>query len=409
MFTLTSLEKALALIEEHFHVMPVIEQEPDWVPLLQARGRVLAQDICAAEYVPSFMRSSVDGYALRAADTFGCSDSIPAILPLAGQVRMGQEPYFTLKAGTCASIATGGALPDGADAVQMLEYTEEYGDGTIGILKAAAPQQHVIFKGDDVYPGKALFSVGKKITPKDIGALAALGITELPVRKKLTVGIITTGDELVPLEQKPNNAQVRTVNTSLLASLVEDFGETALCYGIIKDQEALLQATLRKASKECDVVLISGGSSVGQKDMTAQVMAQQGEILFHGLAIKPGKPTILGKIRQIPVLGLPGHPVAVFFVTLQVVYHLLWCLTGKKQPQTCVQASLTESVQANDGRLQFVPVQLLPSEDGFSQQAKPVRTKSGLITTLAAADGYCIIPQNCEGYAEKTAVTVYLF
>ncbi len=296
----------------------------------------------------------------------------------------------------------------GADAVQMLEYTEKYDDGTIGILKAVAPQQHVVFTGDDVYPGKSLFRAGAQISPKDIGALAALGITELPVKKKLTVGIITTGDELVTIDQKPNKAQVRTVNTSLLASLIEDYGENALCYDIVRDKESLLDKVLTKACKECDVVLISGGSSVGAKDMTAQVIAKQGEVLFHGLAIKPGKPTILGKVRHIPVLGLPGHPVAVFFVTLQVVYHLLACLTGKKLPKASMQATLTETVQANDGRLQFVPVQLLLTEEG-GMQAKPIRIKSGLITTLAGAHGYCCIPQQCEGYAQGTCVTVYLF
>ncbi len=408
MFTLQSLEEAFCSIQENFSAALLAEQEPDWVELLQARGRVLAQDICATEYVPSFERSSVDGYALRAADTFGCSDSIPAILPIQGKIRMGQEPSFALAAGSCANIATGGALPSGADAVQMIEYTEDYGDGTVGILKPVAPQQHVIFKGDDVYPGKALFRAGLQISSKDIGALAALGITKVPVKKSLIVGIITTGDELVPIDQKPNNAQVRTVNTSLLASLVQDFGECYISYGIIKDNQNVLAATVAKACKECDVVLISGGSSVGLKDMTATVMAEQGKILFHGLAIKPGKPTIFGKISHVPVFGLPGHPVAVFFVMLKVVYYLFSWLTGKKVATNTVQAVLTESVQANDGRLQFVPVRLL-SQNYNIMQAQPVRIKSGLITTLAGSHGYCIIPQNCEGYAQNTSVTIHLF
>ncbi len=408
MFTLKSLAQAQSIIESHFpSLVSRHETQEEMVPLLQCQGRILAQDICAEEYVPSFHRSSVDGYAVQARETFGCSDSIPAMLPVQGHILMGEEPNFILQNGACASIATGGALPEGADAVQMIEYTEDYGDGTIGILKAVAPQQHVVFKGDDVFPGKVVLRAGLRLSPKDIGALAALGVIEVPVRKKILVGVITTGDELVEVHEKPNNAQVRSVNTSLLVALVTQFGEDVRTYGIIKDKEELLQAAVSQAVAECDVVLISGGSSVGVKDVTSDVIASQGEVLFHGVALKPGKPTILGKIAQKPIFGLPGHPVAVFFVTLSLVYHLLSTLTGKKIPQPYVQAKLMESVEANHGRLQFVPVSLEQREGQYV--AQPIRTKSGLITTLSGSQGYCCIPQECEGYAKGTLVTVYTF
>ncbi len=408
MFTLKTMAEARAIIQSNFPQLSTVgKAQSENVPLLDCLGRVLAQDICAEEYVPSFHRSSVDGYAVQAADTFGSSDSIPAMLPVQGHILMGEEPSLTLQKGTCVGVATGGALPEGADAVQMVEYTEDYGDGTIGILKAVAPQQHVVFKGDDVYPGKLVLTAGTRITSKDIGAMAALGITELPVQKKITVGIITTGDELVDIDQKPNNAQVRTVNTSLLASLVTAHGENFICYGIIKDKEELLQAAVAKASAECDVVLISGGSSVGVKDVTSDVIASQGEVLFHGVALKPGKPTILGKIQEKPVFGLPGHPVAVFFVATSLVYYLFQCLTGKELPKAHKQAYLAESVEANHGRLQFVPVHL--SEEQGMCRAQPIRNKSGLITMLAGAQGYFIIPEDCEGYAKDTPITVYLF
>ncbi len=408
MFILKSLAEAQSIMESHF---PTLERQgkapSENVPLLQAQGRILAQDICAEEYVPSFHRSSVDGYAVQARETFGCSDSIPAMLPVQGHILMGEEPNFVLQQGACASIATGGALPEGADAVQMIEYTEDYGDGTIGILKAVAPQQHVVFKGDDVFPGKVVLRAGMRLSPKDIGALAALGKAEVPVRKKITVGIITTGDELVEVHEKPNNAQVRSVNTSLLAALVTQFGEEVRTYGIIKDKEELLQAAVAQAVAECDVVLISGGSSVGVKDVTSEVIASQGEVLFHGVALKPGKPTIFGKIDNKPIFGLPGHPVAVFFVTLSLVYHMLSHLTGKNIPQAHLEAKLTESVEANHGRLQFVPVSL---EQGEGQwYAQPIRNKSGLITILTGAQGYCCIAQECEGLAQNSLVTVYLF
>ncbi len=407
MFTLKSIEEALTIIQTNFSMPENATVDKECVPLLSARGRLLAEDIHATEYVPSFHRSSVDGYAVRASDTFGSSDSIPAMLPVQGHILMGEEPSFTLSAGSCAAIATGGALPEGADAVQMIEYTEDYDDGTVGILKAVAPQQHIVFKGDDVHPGKLLLRAGTEITPKDIGALAALGITELWVKKLLTVGIITTGDELVEIHETPNNAQVRTVNTSLLASLVASFGENVKTYGIIKDKKELLQAAVAQAHEECDVVLISGGSSVGVKDVTSEVIAEQGEVLFHGVALKPGKPTIFGNIQGKPVFGLPGHPVAVFFVVLSLVYPLLERMTGRKVRTPHLQATLAESVEANHGRTQFVPVQLV--EENGHTVAQPIRNKSGLITILTGAQGYFIIPQDCEGYAKNTQVTIYLF
>ncbi len=403
MFVLKSLQEAYDIIEKNFNLLSA---DSESVTLLQAHGRQFAKDIYAAEYVPSFNRSSVDGYALIASDTFGSSDSIPSILSIQEQILMGKEVHFDLQKGACASIPTGGAVPNGADAVQMIEYTENYGDSTIGVLKAVAPGQHIILKGDDVYPDKLVFRAGASISSKDIGALSALGIENVDVKKQLTVGIIATGDELVEVHEKPNNAQVRCVNSNLLQSLVMNFGAKPKAYGIIKDNEEVLHATLAKAALECDIVLISGGSSVGVKDVTSNVIAAQGEILFHGVALKPGKPTIMGKINNIPVVGLPGHPVAVFFVTLTIVYKVLEILCGKTFCAPQVQACISESVEANHGRMQFVPV-LLESNGQFV--AYPIRNKSGLITTLSSAHGYFVIPQDCEGYAKDTVVTVYTF
>ncbi len=404
MFALKTLQEAFNIINENFNLL---HMEVQSVSLLEAKGRILAEDIISSEYVPSFRRSSVDGYALFAADTFGSSDSIPSILPIQARILMGEEANFTLERGFCASIPTGGAVPNGADAVQMIEYTEDYDDNTIGILKAVPPGQHVTLKGDDVYPGKILLKAGAVLTSKDIGALAALGICNVKVKKQLTIGIIATGDELVDVNETPNNAQVRCVNSSLLHCLMSDFGANTIRYGIIKDNEKLLQDVVIKAAKECDVVLISGGSSVGVKDVTSNVIESQGDILFHGVALKPGKPTIMGKIDNVPVVGLPGHPVAVFFVTLTIVYKILECLCGKKMYSPTINANISESVEANHGRAQFVPVILEKIED--QSIAHPIRAKSGLITTLASADGYFIIPQDCEGFAKNTEVTIYTF
>ncbi len=404
MFVLKTLPEAYKIIEQNFNTLNV---ESEIVPLFEAKGRLLAKDIYATEYVPSFNRSSVDGYAVIASDTFGSSDSIPSILNIQEQILMGEEVHFTLNKGFCAAIPTGGAVPDGADAVQMIEYTEDYGDNSVGILKAVAPGQHIILKGDDVHPDKLLFKAGARISAKDIGALSALGICNVEVKKQITVGIIATGDELVEIHEKPNNAQVRCVNSGLLQALAHDFGVKSKSYGIIKDNEQILHDTVATAAKECDVVLISGGSSVGVKDVTSNVIATQGEILFHGVALKPGKPTIMGKIGHTPVIGLPGHPVAVFFVTLSIVYKVLETICDVKFYQAQINATLAESVEANHGRAQFVPV-IIEEQDGQSI-AHPIRNKSGLITTLASAHGYFIIPQDCEGYAKNTPLTVYIF
>ncbi len=404
MLALISFDEVLSVMTKAFAPLQGAEEV---VPLNAACGRILSQDICATEYVPSFARSSVDGYAVMAADTFGSSDSIPAILPVQEHILMGEEAHFTLQRGQCASIPTGGALPDGADAIQMIEYTDDYGDNTVGILKAVAPGQHVILKGDDVHPGKKVLTAGTQLHHKDIGVLAALGICHVPVKQRFKVGLIATGDELVEVHEKPNNAQVRSINCTMLAAMLATLGAEAVPYGILKDDEALLFHTLKDAVNTCDMVLISGGSSVGLKDVTSRVIEAQGDLLFHGIALKPGKPTILGKVGEKPVFGLPGHPVAVFFVMLTVVQKLLSHITGHICHTPTVQAILTESVVANDGRTQFVPATL--HHHGQDLMAEPIRNKSGLITTLAAADGYFIIPQDCEGFAKNAQVTLYLF
>ena len=309
MLNVLAPEEARELIRKEFSGNVKTEQ----VPLDKAFGRVLAEDICAREYVPDFDRSTVDGYAVRASDTFGCSESLPALLTRAGEVLMGQKPSVSVNAGSCAAIPTGGALPEGADSVVMVEYTEDYGDGTIGILKSAVPGNNLIFRGDDVYPGKQVIAAGKRLGAGDIGALAAMGITEVSVACRLKAGIISTGDELVTADTVPGPGQIRDVNSNMLSAILEGAGAEPVCFGIIKDKDELLRDCLEKAAEECDIVLISGGSSVGEKDAAVRVIASEGGILFHGIAMKPGKPTILGKVNGKPVFGLPGHPAAAYF------------------------------------------------------------------------------------------------
>ena len=393
-------EEVLALIETEFTCVERTEQ----VSLTAAMGRVLAEDIAATEYVPDFDRSTVDGYAVRARDTFGCTDAIPAILPLQGEVFMGEGAEFTLNAEECVAVPTGGAVPKGADSVVMLEYTEDYGDGTIGISKSAAPGQNMIFRGDDVCPGKVILKKGRVLSAQDIGALAAIGKVRVPVVKKLTVGVISTGDELVPPEVTPGPGQVRDVNSPMLEAMLNAFGVNVINYGIVIDDEALLNAKVTQAVDQCDAVLLSGGSSVGVKDAACRIIESMGEILLHGIAIKPGKPTILGKAGVKPLVGLPGHPVAAYFVTKLFVLPLLSKLMGRTQETYTVTAKITESVSANHGRAQYHCCRL-EKRDG-ELLAYPIRGKSGLITTLAGSDGYFCIGRDCEGIPQGAEIQV---
>jgi len=404
MLAVKTPKEVFEIIETEFQR---VETPAEIVPLVSARGRILAEDIEARDYVPAFHRSTVDGYAVKAADTFGCSDSIPAILKLEGEVLMGAAATMQLTAGSCAAVPTGGEIPQGADAVVMIEYTEEYGDGTIGILKPIAPAGNMIFKGDDVYPGKLVLEAGRKLKAQDIGTLAAMGYADVKVSGKLTVGIISTGDELVPVEEVPGQGQVRNVNSALLRAAAEGYGVSARDFGIVPDEESLLLETVKTAAAACDLVLLSGGSSVGTKDAASRVIASLGEILFHGIAIKPGKPTIFGKIGGKAVIGLPGHPAAAFFVTHLFVRPLLARLQGIRYEDYQVRAKLTETVGANHGRAQYTGVHL--EQNGEEVLAHPIRGKSGLITALAGSDGYFCIPRDCEGVAAGETILVTLY
>ena len=395
-------EEVYRLIEKEFRPL----DRKELIPLDCAPGRVLAEDITASAYVPDFDRSTVDGYAVLASDTFGCSDAIPAILERKGEVRMGEDAQLTLKRGECAYVPTGGAIPEGADCMVMIEYTEDYGDGTVGILKPGAPGLNLIFRGDDVYPGKAVLRSGQVLRAQDIGALAAIGKTEIPVRPRLKVGVLSTGDELVPPDKAPGPGQVRDVNMPMLTALLREFGAEPVPYGIITDDEALLHNTVRDALESCDAVILSGGSSAGVKDAACRIIEALGKLLLHGIAIKPGKPTILGRAGNKPLIGLPGHPVAAYFVAKLFVLPLLARLEGRQLSDYPLRARLSESIGANHGRAQISACHL-EQRDGLLT-AVPIRSKSGLITQLAEADGYFMIGRDCEGLPKDAAVDVFV-
>lgn len=399
MLNVITLEEAQRFLLETFGGW---RPEPEAVPLSRAAGRVLARPIEAKEFVPGFDRSTVDGYALQAADTFGCGESIPALLTLAGEVLMGETPNFTIQPGRCACIPTGGCLPTGADAVVMLEYAEDYGDGTVGIQSPCAPGAHLIFRGDDTSPGKELLPAGKKLGAKEIGALAAAGIVEVSVCARPRASIFSTGDELISPEQIPSPGQVRDVNGPMLAAALEELGCGIRRCALLRDDPELLRCAIFQACEDSDMVFLSGGSSVGIQDAAYRVLSELGTVLFHGLAVKPGKPTLLADVGGVPVFGLPGHPAAAWFLFRLLAAPWICGCTGRELPGRETAAVLDASLPSNHGREEYVLVRL------EGEHAIPLWNKSGLITSLSQADGYLRIPRDAEGISAGSRVTVTL-
>lgn len=400
MFKVKTSQEAEAILKERFST----QLECESISLHEAVGRTLFTNIVSQEYVPNFHRSTVDGYAVSSRDTFGCSDSIPALLRLAGEVQMGVPADVPAEPGCCVYVPTGGQIPEGADAVIMLEYVEDFGDGTIAVQKSAAPGTHMIFRGDDVHEGKIVYLRGHRLLPKDIGALAALGYAQLRVFRRPKVAVLSTGDELVAAETE-NLAigQIRDVNGPMLAAAVSSSGGQPINMGILHDESQALKKKVSAALNEADILLISGGSSVGEKDEVSMVLSEMGEVLFHGLAMKPGKPTIAADIGGKPVFGLPGNPVAAYFIYTLFVRPLLYRMMDNKDEDRKVSAICAAAIPSNHGREECVPVSL----DG--DKAVPIIVKSGLITTLSGADGYIRIPRDTEGIAQGDTVKVYLF
>ncbi len=403
MLSVKSPDEALKIIKEAFRFSGRTQR----VSLDEAPGRVTAEDTVASEFVPDFDRSTVDGYALRAADTFGCSEAIPAFFTLGAEIAMGEGAVSPLAPGETRYVPTGGAVPPNADSVLMMEYAEVYGDGTLGALRTVAPGENLVRRGEELSPGKLLISAGQRLEARHIGALAALGIAKITVAERPRVAVISTGDELVSHESAIKAGQMRDVNGPMLCALIEELGGIARFYGIVPDEKPQLLASAEAALEENDIVLISGGSSVGTKDASEEVISSLGELLFHGLAIKPGKPTILGKAGNKAIFGLPGHPMAAYFVARVYVGALIASLTGRSVMPRTVRAALTEPVSANHGRAQYMAARLF--DEGGALLAEPIRGKSGLISALSAGEGFFCIPRDAEGAAAGEEVELTLF
>jgi molybdopterin molybdotransferase len=377
------------------------------VKTASALRRVTAVPIRAPYPLPSFPRSTHDGYAVRAADTFGASESLPAYLKVVGEVPMGAAPGFTLSAGECALIHTGGMLPPGADAVVMVENTQSVKTGEVEILRDLAVGENVIKVGEDVLAGEEVIPQGTRLRPAEIGGLMALGFTRLRVARQPCVGILSSGDEVVPPENDINYGQVRDVNSYSLSALVEDAGGLPVRYGIAPDQPDPLRDMATQALAECDMLLITAGSSASARDLTAQVIQGLGApgVLVHGVNIRPGKPTILAVCDGKPVIGLPGNPVSALVIAWLFVVPLLGRMQGlRARPRPRLVARLALNVPSQAGREDWVAVRLVEERGSFV--AEPLFGKSNLIFTLARADGLVRIPAEANGLSAGESVEV---
>lgn len=400
MLEVKTLAQVNQIISDHFGHLRASGEN---VPLEAALGRRLYQDLLSKEFVPNFNRSTVDGFALISADAFGSSESIPAILTVVGKSAMGEHSQLTLRRGECASVPTGGELPAGADAMVMLEHAEDYGDGTIGVIKPVAPGANLIFKGDDLKPGQVIYQQGKKIDVADVGTLAALGFTQVTVYRAPVIGLISTGDELVKPGEPISTGQIRDVNEPLLQAALEKCGAGAHAFGICKDDKPVIRERMLTALKTCDGLIVTGGTSVGIQDALPELVSELGTLLVHGVAAKPGKPTLVGAIDEKPVFGLPGNPAAAFFMFQVLVKPLLETMMGGTTSEVRLVLPIARAVPSNHGREDLLPVKIKAG------QAHPVIGKSGLITTLANTDGYIRIPRDKEGLQKNEHVEVNLF
>lgn len=382
------------------------------VSLDEAVGLILAEPVVAGQDVPAFDRAQVDGLAVRAADTFGCSESLPAMLRYCGEVLMGQTPGLSLEPGACQGVPTGGAIPPGADAMVMIETVDDFGDGYRYINSPVSPGQNLIFRGDDLRAGQQLLPAGLRLQPHHLAAVAAVGLDRVTVRQSLHVALISTGDELVAPGRPLRPGQVYDANLPMLTAMVRQSGACPRSFGIVADTPDALKETLQQAKACCSLIVLSGGSSVGARDHVSEAVTASGKpgILQHGIAVKPGKPTLIGQIGDCLVLGLPGHPAAAWFMALLLLKPLLACLQGKPEPETCVQtARLSRQIPSNHGREELVPVRLSSSADaGNLPVATPVFGKSGLIALLRDCQGYIRIPRDCEGLDAGSPVAVTL-
>jgi molybdopterin molybdotransferase len=376
------------------------------VALDDALHRVPVAPLRAPSALPGFARATVDGYAVRAADTYGASEGLPSYLAVAGSVRMGAAPEATVEPGTAVAMPTGGVLPQGADAVVMVEHTQETMPGTIEVVRPVAPGDGLVRADEDAAAGAELVPAGRPLRAQDLGMLAAAGLTAVAVHARPRVTILSTGDEVVPPATATlRPGQVRDATASALAGLVRQAGGEPLAGGIVPDDAQALDTAMRAALTGSDLIVVSAGSSVGARDQTAAVVAGLGEIWCHGLALRPGKPTLLAECAGVSVIGLPGNPLSALVVFRLLGAPLVQLVGGctSPPPEPVVGACLERDVASAAGRFDVVQVRL---RNGV---ATPLYGASALLSILTAADGYLVVPDEATGLDAGAQVEVILY
>ncbi len=406
------LHEALIILNDSLEGCSVCGLED--ISLDQGLKRVLGQDITATEEIPPFPRSTMDGYAVRAKETFGASESLPAYLTVSGEVLMGVFPEQGPEPTACFKIATGGLLPPGTDAVVMFEHTVAMDETTLEVLRPVAPGDNVIGRGDDVAKQDLLLEKGHCLRPQDLGLLAGLGITTIRVRKKVQVGVFSTGDEVVPYTETPEPGKIRDMNSVTLLAMAAECDAEPHFYGVVSDDKQRFSELARKALAENDIVIFSGSSSVGSRDLGEKIAAELGDpgIILHGVAIKPGKPVIFSLAGDKAVFGLPGHPVSAavgfeLFVK-PVIEHLSGMNKTSFSTRRSLDATCMRTMNSAGGRTDFIRVSIKELENGF-HEAYPVLGKSSALSTMVAAQGFFVIEDSCQGIETGEQVKVYLY
>ncbi len=397
-------------------VFKIIEQfgpsGEETIPLEDALGRVLRRDIISKEDLPHFFRSVVDGYAVKSRDTFGAGESLPALLEISGEVLMGRDSGTVIREGQALKIPTGGMLPENADGVVMKEHCHLLDEKTLEVSRAISPLENIIQPGDDFKQGVTVLNKGHALRPQDVGLLAGIGQTDVPVYTRPRVAIISTGDEIIPIHEQPRPGQVRDINRYTLGAFCQRVGADPVHMGLASDDFDALKALVKKSLSQAETVWISGGSSVGTKDLTLKIFETlpDFELLVHGISISPGKPTIIGRSGPKPVIGLPGHVASALVVADVFLTSLISRLSGRLDSsggfQAKVESVLARNIESASGREDYIRVKLV--QEGDALIAEPIFGKSGLISTLVEADGLIRIDMNTEGLYEGQTVNVML-
>lgn len=395
---LLSYEEAKAVVDKN--IKPIMRVETTSID--NAAGRVLAEDIVAALSIPPFDRAAMDGYAVKARDTFNSGQFNPKVLKLVGEVHAGETPLRGVNAGECIQIATGAMMPRGADAVVMVEDTEVE-DGRVKVFKAVYPGANVGRKGEDINKGVSILGQGFVLDPGKVGVIASQGISKVRVYEKPEVAVVPTGEEVVEVGRRLKRGQVYDINSHTISSVVKENGGVPIRVGISGDDPDELKATIEEALKG-DLIVLSGGSSVGERDLLVDVLQGWGEILFHGIQVKPGKPTIFAMVEGKPLMGMPGYPTSCLINTYLFLLPAVRKMAHlpPRRGET-IEARLSRRVPGSVGRRQFLTVKIEGDE------AIPVFKESGAITSVAEADGYIEIAENIDLLEKGEPVTVVLF